>query len=76
MPEHPIVRPNTPGFSHIAFEVDDVSAVAEAVIKQGGSAVGELLTKDIPGVGSLAVQYVADPEENIIEIQKLEAVHS
>jgi predicted enzyme related to lactoylglutathione lyase len=69
MPEHPSVNPNTPGFSHIAFAVDDVPATARAVFNHGGSAVGELTERDVPGMGSLTFQYVADPEGNIIEIQ-------
>jgi predicted enzyme related to lactoylglutathione lyase len=69
MPEHPSVSPNTPGFSHIAFAVDDVPAAAQAVFDHGGSAVGELAEREVPGVGLLTVQYVADPEGNIIEVQ-------
>jgi predicted enzyme related to lactoylglutathione lyase len=69
MPEHPPVTPNTPGFSHIAFAVDDVAAVVQAVFDQGGSAVGELTQREVPGVGRLTFQYVADPEGNIVEIQ-------
>jgi len=69
MPEHPKVNPNTPGFSHIAFAVDDVPATARAVFHHGGSPVGELTEREIPGVGLLTFQYLADPEGNIIEIQ-------
>jgi predicted enzyme related to lactoylglutathione lyase len=69
MPEHPPVRPNTPGFSHLAFAVDDVPATVETVIKKGGSTIGELTTRDVPGIGRLVFQYVADPEGNILEIQ-------
>lgn len=69
MPEHPAVFPNTPGFSHIAFAVDDVTAVAQSVFDHGGSAVGEMVVRDYPGIGLLTFQYVADPEGNIIEIQ-------
>lgn len=76
MPGHPLIRPNTPGFSHIAFEVDNVSAVAKSVFDHGGMAVGELVTREVPGVGRLTVQYVTDPEGNIIEIQKIEPVSS
>lgn len=72
MPERPSINPNTPGFSHIAFAVDDVAAMARAVFEHGGSAVGELIVREIPGVGRLTFQYVADPEGNIIEIQKWE----
>lgn len=69
MPEHPAVHPNTPGFSHIAFAVDDVAATAQAIFDHGGSAVGELTVRDMPGVGLLTFQYVTDPEGNILEIQ-------
>jgi predicted enzyme related to lactoylglutathione lyase len=69
MPEHPAVKPNTPGFAHLAFAVDDVSAAAQAVIGHGGCAVGEPTVREVPGVGWLTFQYVADPEGNIIEVQ-------
>lgn len=70
MPAHPPVRPNTPGFAHIAFAVDDVAATAQAVFAQGGAPVGALTQREVPGAGWLTFQYVADPEGNIIEIQR------
>ncbi|MDM8523574.1 VOC family protein [Desulfococcaceae bacterium HSG8] len=70
MPEHPDVRPNTPGFSHIAFAVDDVPAKAREILSNGGSCIGELIVRDVPDVGRLTFQYLADPEGNIVEIQK------
>ena len=76
MPEHPSVNPNTPGFSHIAFAVDDVPAAARAVFNHGGSAVGELTVRDVPDVGLVTFQYVADPEGNIIEVQNWKKSHS
>ena len=69
MLEHPDISPNTPGFVHIAFAVDDVPATARAIFERGGSAVGELTVRDFPGVGLLTFQYVTDPEGNIVEIQ-------
>ncbi len=69
MPEHPTVRANTPGFSHIAFAVDDVREVAERILTHGGSAMGELTVREVQGVGTLTFQYLADPEGNIIEVQ-------
>lgn len=69
MPERPAIDTNTPGFSHIAFAVDDVAAMAEKVIAKGGSFVGDLTERHIEGVGDLVFQYVADPEGNIIELQ-------
>ena len=68
--ERPTIRPNTPGFSHIAFAVDDVAAAAEAVLANGGSALGDLTEREIPGAGRLTFRYVADPEGNIIELQR------
>jgi len=69
MPDRPAVAPNTPGFSHIAFAVDDVRGVAENVIAHGGSAVGQITVRDVKDVGVLTFQYLLDPEGNIIEVQ-------
>ena len=76
MPEHPSVNPNTPGFSHIAFAVDDAAATAQTVFNKGGSAVGELTVRDVPGLKLLTFQYFADPEGNIIEVQNWKKSHS
>ncbi|MEA4855526.1 MAG: VOC family protein [Solidesulfovibrio sp.] len=70
MPDHPDIAANTPGFAHIAFLVDDVAAVAEAVIAAGGSAIGDVANRDVPGVGRLSFQYLRDPEGNILEVQR------
>lgn len=72
MPAHPDVYPNTPGFSHMAFSVDDVPASVQEVFNHGGSAVGALTVRVVPGAGRLTFQYVADPEGNIIEVQNWE----
>jgi predicted enzyme related to lactoylglutathione lyase len=72
MPLHPAIKPNTPGFSHIAFEVEDVPETANSVFRHGGKSIGELVIRQVPGVGKLTVQYVTDPEGNIVEIQKIE----
>ena len=69
MPPHAQVHPNMPGFSHISFAVEDVQATAQAILEHGGTAVGELTVRELPGVGLLTFQYLADPEGNIIEIQ-------
>jgi predicted enzyme related to lactoylglutathione lyase len=69
MPEQQPDFPNTPGFSHISFSVEDVHTTAQAVFEHGGSAVGELIIRNIPDAGLLTFQYVRDPERNIIEIQ-------
>ena len=72
MPNHPEVMPNTPGFTHLAFEVEDVPSKAKQIFENGGSAVGKLTVREIAGVGLITFQYIADPEGNIIEIQSWE----
>jgi len=66
----PAVRAaNSRGFAHVAFEVPDVEAELREVIAHGGSTLGEVVRKAIPGRGQLAFVYVRDPEGNIIELQ-------
>ena len=60
---------NKPGFAHIAFLVEDVQFFYSKLLKNGGSKLGELVEKEIEGVGVLTVVYARDPEGNIIEIQ-------
>jgi len=62
-------RANREGFSHIAFQVDDVPDMEARVLSAGGSRIGEIATKEY-GKGSLTFTYVADPEGNIIELMK------
>jgi hypothetical protein len=50
--------------------VADPAEAAERVFAEGGRPVGELTVREVPGVGTLTVWYVADPEGNIIELQK------
>jgi catechol 2,3-dioxygenase-like lactoylglutathione lyase family enzyme len=61
---------NREGFGHIAFEVDDVAAAVEEVIRNGGRRVGEITSFEAEGVGKITFVYAADPEGNVIEIQK------
>ncbi len=60
---------NRPGFAHIAFSVDDVRSARDAVIEAGGSTVGEVVSLEVPGAGTVTFVYVTDPEGNIIELQ-------
>ena len=69
MPDHPEIKPNTPGFAHIAFAADDVAQIVQTVLAQGGSTVGVLTVKQVAGIGLLTFQYVTDPEGNIVEVQ-------
>jgi catechol 2,3-dioxygenase-like lactoylglutathione lyase family enzyme len=65
----PSASANREGFGHIAFEVVDVIQVMEKALKNGGSKVGEVTSKQVEGVGTLTFVYLTDPEGNIIEIQ-------
>lgn len=69
MPKRSAVLANTPGFTHIAFAVDDVAGYVDKVVNHGGSTVGALTKRCISGAGDIVFQYVADPEGNIIELQ-------
>lgn len=61
---------NRPGFAHLAFEVPDVGGKRKEILGWGGQDVGQLVTLDIRGAGRLTLIYMADPEGNIIELQK------
>ncbi len=60
---------NRKGFGHIAFLVDDVPAIREAVLKHGGADLGQIVERDVEGVGHITFIYMTDPEGNILEIQ-------
>jgi predicted enzyme related to lactoylglutathione lyase len=60
---------NRPGFGHIAFSVEDVAAMREAVLQSGGKAVGEVVTLQVATGGRVTWCYVTDPEGNILELQ-------
>jgi catechol 2,3-dioxygenase-like lactoylglutathione lyase family enzyme len=61
---------NRPGFAHLAFEVEDVNATRAEILRRGGRDVGQLVTIDIKDAGRLTLIYMADPEGNIVELQK------
>ncbi|KPK24915.1 MAG: glyoxalase [Dehalococcoidia bacterium SG8_51_3] len=61
---------NREGLAHIAFEVDDIEHAMSEVLRYGGKKVGNLVTHDVEGVGTLSFVYMADPEGNIIELQR------
>jgi len=60
---------NRQGLGHLAFSVDNVQKTLEQVIKNGGGALGEVVKRDIAGVGAITFVYATDPEGNILEIQ-------
>ena len=63
------IMANYTGFTHIAFEVDDVEQTLNAAIKSGGQLLGKITEEAVEGVGLLNFVYFRDPEGNIIEIQ-------
>ncbi len=72
MEERTPMMANHVGFSHLAFEVEDVDITFAKVIEQGGEKLGEIVEKEIPNVGMIKFTYFRDPEGNIIEIQSWE----
>ena len=63
------VLPNKRGFGHIAFEVESVEEITEAVLKNGGKSFGEITRRTVEGFGELTFVYLRDPEGNLIEVQ-------
>ncbi|MBT3388651.1 MAG: hypothetical protein HN417_12015 [Desulfobacula sp.] len=60
---------NREGFSHLAFEVDDVRTLFERMLTNGGKSLGEITTHNIERVGNLELVYALDPEGKVIELQ-------
>ena len=60
---------NNYGFAHIAFHVDDVDEMLERFLEYGGTKYGQLVEKELKGLGILTIIYGKDPEGNIVEIQ-------
>jgi predicted enzyme related to lactoylglutathione lyase len=63
------IMANHVGFTHIAFEVEDVDKIYRLAMENGGQALGNITERVIDGVGVLKFVYMRDPEGNIIEIQ-------
>jgi|SRR5688572_27003370 len=70
MEEKPPALPNRKGFGHIAFAVDDVQATLDQIVSSGGRAVGKIVSVEVPGAGKITFIYAADPEDNLIELQR------
>jgi predicted enzyme related to lactoylglutathione lyase len=61
---------NRRGLGHLAFQVDDVRDTLGRLVMHGGTVLGEIVDKDVKGVGRLTFAYATDPEGNIVEVQK------
>jgi catechol 2,3-dioxygenase-like lactoylglutathione lyase family enzyme len=69
----PPAAANQRGWGHVAFAVEDVEAVREAVLAAGGNSVGQVVTLEVSESRAVTFAYVRDPEGNIIELQKWSA---
>ncbi len=67
--ERPETAVNRPGFCHIAFSVMDVFSARDTVLASGGRPIGEIVTLQIDTGAKVTWCYVADPEDNVIELQ-------
>lgn len=72
MQEHNPIMANHLGFTHIAFEVENVSQTLNLAIDHGGKRLGQVTERRVEGVGMLTFVYFRDPEGNIVEIQSWE----
>ena len=70
------IQPNTRGFAHIAFEVDNVEKVLKNLLSNGGSKCGDISEKQIENIGKITFVYARDPEGNLIEIQNWERIQN
>ena len=62
------ISPATPGFTHIAFGVEDVENTLEKALAAGARMLGQVTERKVPA-GTLVFVYFRDPEGNIVEIQ-------
>ena len=60
---------NRPGFTHIAFQVEDVTIARSTAIGAGARPVGDVVTLTISTGAKVTWCYITDPEENLIELQ-------
>ena len=70
MLEKPEAAANRQGIGHLAFEVDQVQHTLDEVLKNGGSALGEVTTHQIAEGRAITFVYCCDPDGNIIELQR------
>jgi predicted enzyme related to lactoylglutathione lyase len=61
---------NSSGYGHIAFQVENVSEARDIVLNSGGKPIGEIVTLETSAGAKVTWCYVADPEGNIIELQR------
>ena len=67
--DRPTTAVNRPGWGHLAFVVEDVTAARAEVLAAGGRPIGEVVTTTIATGAKVTWCYVTDPEGNAIELQ-------
>jgi catechol 2,3-dioxygenase-like lactoylglutathione lyase family enzyme len=60
---------NRLGLGHLAFEVESVEDTLQLLLEHGGHELGQVITQEIKGAGTITFTYATDPEGNILEIQ-------
>lgn len=73
--ERPAPVANRRGLRHLGFEVEDVEGTLASVVRHGGSALGEVTRARVEGVGAITFVYAADPDGNIVELQRWDEEH-
>jgi len=68
--DRPAAMPNERGWGHLAFAVEDVAATLEDVLAHGGARLGEIVSREVAGAGTVTFVYARDPEGNVIELQR------
>jgi catechol 2,3-dioxygenase-like lactoylglutathione lyase family enzyme len=71
--EAPPPAANRRGFAHIAFAVADVAVARDIILREGGRAIGEVVTLRTADGRRVTWTYVTDPEGNILELQSWSA---
>ena len=68
--DRPLPRVNEPGYAHLSFEVEDIRAIRDDIIRAGGRDQGKITNLGTVDTPFLAV-YMRDPEGNIIELEQI-----
>ncbi|MGI9391659.1 MAG: VOC family protein [Boseongicola sp.] len=61
---------NRIGLAHLAFDVEDLSAVCDAVVAAGGSAFGEVASFEEAGKILFSFVFMRDPEGNLLDLKQ------
>ncbi|MEH0291435.1 MULTISPECIES: VOC family protein [Agrobacterium] len=72
---HPREQPrvNEPGFGHLAFQMEDISATLSSIIEAGGAQIGQITDFGTPEMPYL-IAYARDPEGNVLELEQTSTV--